>query len=85
MSPRQTALVIAAKSAQAALRTAAPSDWAERFVLLKMWFFKACANGNVCSISHGTEYFDNIVAACEGRLEWKEKGEYGENFRRMTS
>lgn len=37
------------------------------------------------STAHGLEFFDNVVACCEGRMEWNEKGEYGDNFRRLIA
>lgn len=71
--------------AQTILDVIDPEKWAETFVALKMDWFREHADGLICSCEHGLDYFRNIIAAYEGRLVWKEKGEYGDNFRRMTS
>lgn len=75
----------AAKACSIALSMVPQRMWAELFVELKMAFFRKFARGLICSTTHGLDWFDNIVAACEGRLEWDEKGEYGENFRKMIA
>jgi hypothetical protein len=84
MTARCAQVLGAAIRAKHALEAAEPGKWAETFVSLKMAFFHDYADGLVCSIAHGVDYFDNIIAACEGRLVWKEKGEYGDNFRKLT-
>jgi hypothetical protein len=71
--------------AQTVLDAIPAKGWAETFVYLKMDWFRKHANGLICSCEHGLDYFKHIIAAYECRLEWNEKGDYGENFRRMTS
>ena len=66
------------------LKEVRPELWAETFVRRKLEFFSLYANGLVSSIEHGTQYFENILAVADGKLEWKEKGEYGDNFRKLT-
>jgi len=61
---------------------------APMFVELKIAFMRHHGRGLVCSTIHGTEFFDNVVACCEGRLVWDkyvEKGEYGDNFRKLIA
>ena len=61
-----------------------PEKWAEAFVNVKMEFFRCYGRGLISSCEHGVNYFDNVIGLCRGTLEWKEKGEYGENFRKMV-
>lgn len=58
------------------------------YVDLKLWFFRKHQRGLICSTQHGTDFFNNIVACCEGRMVWDkdiEKGEYGDNFRKLIA
>ena len=59
--------------------------WARVFVELKMDFFRAYGRGLISSCEHGIDYFDTIVKCCRGEMVWKEKGEYGDNFRKMIN
>lgn len=81
--PSDDPMLDSARAFAAALKVTPERWWAEVFVALKMSFFRQHARGLVCSTTHGLDYFDNVVAACEGRLQWDEKGEYGQNFRKM--
>ena len=60
-----------------------PRKWAEEWVHQRMEFHRKHGRGLTLSTSHGIEFFQNVVDACEGRLKWKEEGIYGDNFRRL--
>lgn len=61
-----------------------PQDWAELFVTFKMWFHREFSRGLICSTEHGIDYFEHVRIGCEeGTKFWTEKGEYGDNFRKM--
>lgn len=55
------------------------SKWAVVFIELRMAFNRLYPHGTL-STTHGADFFDNILA---GASEWDEKGEYGDNFRKM--
>ena len=59
--------------------------WAEVWVELRMSFHRCFGRGLITSTAHGIDWFENVIAACEGRLVWEEKGEYGDNFRKMIA
>lgn len=78
-------LVDCAKACELVLSLAPKGHrWAELFVDLKMWFFRKHCRGLICSTSHGTDWFTNIIGLAEGTMEWKEEGEYGNNFRKLV-
>lgn len=60
-----------------------PDKWAETFIKLYLEFWRKYGRGLTLSISHGVNFFDNVVGCCEGTMKWKEEGEYGNNFREM--
>lgn len=57
--------------------------WADVYVELRMIFHRRYGRGLVISTTHGADFFDNVIDCCEGTLAWDEKGELGENFRKM--
>ena len=62
-----------------------PADrWAFWFVDLKIWFHRQHGRGLISSTSHGIDFFRNIIDLAEGRLEWDEEGQYGDNFRKLV-
>jgi hypothetical protein len=78
----------AARAASEILALINKNVWAKTFVGLRIAFFRKFGRGLVCSTQHGVDYFDHVVACCEGRLIWSkdvEKGEYGDNFRKMIA
>lgn len=77
-------LLDCAKACALILELAPAHRWADMFVDLKMWFFGRHGRGLISSTSHDTDYFRNIIELAEGRMEWKEKGPYGDNFRKMV-
>jgi len=69
-----------AHDAIAQLKACEPHLWADLFVKLYMQFHRMYGQGYITSTSHGVDFFDNVVAGPEA---WKEKGIYGDNFRKM--
>lgn len=59
-----------------------PKTFAKTYVNLRLQFFRQFNPGFICSTSHGIDYFDNLKACLAGK-EWNEKGEYGDNFRKL--
>lgn len=55
------------------------------FVDLKIWFMRKHGRGLTTSTSHDTAFFQNVIDVAEGRLKWKEEGEYGDNFRKLVA
>lgn len=73
----------AAKACVTALDMVPQRMWGVLWVELRMSFHRRFSRGLICSTTHGPEFFENVINAIEGRLEWDEKGEYGENFRKI--
>ncbi len=69
-----------AQAAVDALRVLKGQEWAVAFVELRLQFFRRYQRGLICSTEHGPEFFEHILA---GPKAWKEKGEYGNNFRAL--
>lgn len=65
---------------------AAPSgvSWAEIWVNRKMEFHRKFSGGLITSISHGIDFFTNVLRALDGAV-WDEPGEYGNNFRKIIA
>lgn len=59
------------------------NNWAKDFVNLRMEFARLYQKGLTTSTSHDTHFFENVVAGLEGAT-WEEKGEYGDNFRKLV-
>lgn len=59
-----------------------PRVFAKNYVNLRLQFFRQFNPGYICSTSHGIDFFDNIRNCLAGE-EWMEKGEYGNNFRKL--
>lgn len=78
-TPRQTGLDFAL-AAHSELETCPADEWATRFVELRMEFHRKYGQRLVTSTEHGADFFRNVLAGPEA---WKEKGEYGDNFRKM--
>ena len=72
-----------AKQVQNELSACPLKRWAELFVARRLEFARRFGNGLVFSTSHGAEFFDNVVKCIEGE-EWDEKGELGNNFRKLV-
>lgn len=58
-------------------------EWAKTFVYLKIRFHYKYCHGLITSIAHGSDWFKNIVGCLDGTMTWDERGEYGNNFRRI--
>lgn len=56
-----------------------PDRWAEEWVEARMEFCHLFPH-DLLSTSHGIDFFANVIA---GPDAWDEKGEYGNNFRKM--
>lgn len=67
--------------AVAQLNQVPPHLWAVWYVELRMMFCRLYPHGLV-STTHGVDFFDNVLAGPEA---WDEKGEYGDNFRKMLN
>ena len=65
-------------------KTVDGEKWAELFVNRRMECFRRYSNGLITSTTPGAEYFQ-IVLDCLNGKEWKEEGEYGNNFRKIIS
>lgn len=74
-----------AKGCMAVLEIIPRSKWAEYFVELYLGFYRKFGRGVLISTTHGVDFFHNVVECCEGRMKWKEEGEYGENFRKLIA
>jgi hypothetical protein len=59
------------------------SKWAGTFIQFYLEFWRRYGRGLTISISHGVNFFDNVIGCCEGTMKWTEEGEYGNNFRTM--
>lgn len=59
-----------------------PRVFAKNYVNLRLQFFRQFNPGYICSTSHGIDFFDNVKNCLAGE-EWTEKGEYGNNFRKL--
>lgn len=57
--------------------------YGELFVEFRMEFCRLFTAKLIMSTSHGSEFFQNVVNCLEGKEEWTEAGEYGDNFRKM--
>lgn len=66
--------------ANLALKCTPRAKWGEVFVALYLQFCRQYSRGTTSS-SHGVEFFDNVLAGPEN---WKEPGEYGDNFRKLA-
>ncbi len=55
--------------------------WAIWYVELRLQFTRAYSQGP-CSMAHGIEFFDHVLA---GPKNWKEPGVYGDNFRQLAN
>ena len=64
------------------LNGASKSDFAPMFIGLKRLFYDKYQNGLVFSTAHGVDFFTNVINCLDGQ-KWEEKGEYGNNFRKM--
>jgi len=78
-------MLFTAKACVEVLNLVPSQHFAAEFIRLKEAFFRKYHDGLICSTVHGIDFFTNVVACCEGRLEWDEKGEYGNNFRRLIA
>lgn len=58
--------------------------YGDLFVDMKIWFIRKHGRGLLTSTLHGTDFFQNIIDVAEGRLKWKEEGEYEDNFRKLV-
>lgn len=58
--------------------------WAETFVERKMEFHRRFSMGLITSITHGMDFFDNVMNGLNGS-KWDERGEYGDNFRKIIT
>lgn len=76
-----TEMVEFAKAVKDLLDTVSKDLFAPLFVESRMEFTRRYSKG-ICSTSHGLEFFENVIA---GPDKWKEKGEYGDNFRKLFS
>lgn len=61
-----------------------PKDYGMIFVNRKMEFHRRFSNGLITSTNHGTEFFHNVINCLDGHLKWIERGEYGDNFRKLV-
>lgn len=57
--------------------------WGLFFVEARMQFHRRYNDGLIFSTSHGIDFFTNVIDSFEGRLQWDEKGVYGDNFRKF--
>jgi hypothetical protein len=73
-------MMLYARCAKDILNVARAEYWAAVFVELRIEFTRLYSRG-ICSTSHGIEFFDNVLA---GPANWKEPGEYGNNFRKLA-
>lgn len=73
-----------AKVSRQQLRDVPASLWAVLFVELRMQFHRRYGRRLILSTVHGVDFFDNVIN-CAGGREWEEKGEYGNNFRKLFS
>lgn len=73
-----------AKACELILNLAPPRRFGDLFVDMKMWFVGKFGRGLTTSTTHGADFFKNVIGLAEGTLEWDEKGEYGDNFRKMV-
>lgn len=64
------------------LSTLKNEEWARTFCELRVEFHRKYSNGLVFSTFHGVDFFNNVIN-CLDRAEWTEKGEYGNNFRKL--
>lgn len=58
------------------------NNFAVDYVNARLDFFRKFNPGYICSTSHGVDYFDNLRNCLAGD-SWTEKGEYGDNFRKL--
>lgn len=58
-------------------------EWGKVFVNLKMEFCRKYQRGLITSTIHGADFFSNLLNCIENKTQWDEKGEYGENFRKL--
>jgi hypothetical protein len=72
-----------AQQVQAELSACPLNRWAEVFVKRRLEFAGRFNNGLIFSTSHGADFFDNVVNCIDG-AEWEEKGELGNNFRKLV-
>lgn len=66
----------------AQLKNCPPEDWAFCFVHYRMEAFRRYHHGLILSTSIGINYFE-IMLACLDGAEWDEKGEFGNNLRKV--
>lgn len=61
-------------------------QWAETFIRLRYREFRQqfVPRGMVFSTTHGAEFFTNLIQCLDGK-EWSEKGELGDNFRKLVA
>lgn len=52
------------------------------FIKLRLEFFRKFQRNLITSTIHGIDFFHNVVFCCNGG-QWEEKGEYGDNFRKI--
>ena len=58
------------------------NDYGRLFVELRLEFARKHSRKLIFSTSHGTDFFQNIIDCLNG-MEWEEKGEFGNNFRKL--
>jgi len=60
-----------------------PKDFGKMFVELRMEFARKHSGGLIFSTFHGVEFFENIINCLNGMTWEEEKGEFGNNFRKL--
>ena len=71
-----------AKQVQRELSICPLDKWAEVFVNRRLEFAGKYGNGLIFSTVHGADFFDNVVDCISG-MTWEEKGDLGNNFRKL--
>ena len=83
ISSTATQLLDHCKQVQQQLDSLNDQRWGLFFVEARMDFHRRFCNGFIFSTSHGIDFFTNVIDSFEGRLQWDEKGCYGDNFRKF--